>query len=129
MILLQIGREHTMGHYFDYEKLDVYRFAIRFVVLADEIAGNLPRGRAYLADQLRRAGSSIVLNIAEGAGEFAVTEKIRFYRMAKRSATECSSILDLLLHLRLIEEQLFLRARELLGPTVAMLTKMAQRSV
>ncbi len=53
---------------------------------------NLPRGKAYLADQLQRAGTSIPLNIADGAGENAINEKARFYRMAKRSATECSSI-------------------------------------
>jgi four helix bundle protein len=115
-----------MGYYLDHEKLDVYRFAIRFVVLADEIVENLPRGRAYLVDQLRRAGSSIPLNIAEGAGEYASTEKARFYRMAKRSATECSSILDILQQ-QLIDQELFSKARELLAPIVAMLIKMIQR--
>jgi len=116
-----------MSYYLDHERLEVYRFAIRFVILADEIVENLPRGRAYLADQLRRAGSSIALNIAEGAGEYAPTEKARFYRMAKRSATECSSILDILQHLQLIDEGLFSRARELLVRVVAMLIKMVQR--
>lgn len=117
-----------MNYYLDHEKLDVYRFAIQFVVLVDEIVENLPRGRGYLVDQLRRAGSSIALNIAEGAGEYAPAEKARFYRMAKRSATECSSILDILQHLRLIEEQLFSKARELLVRMVAMLIRMAQRA-
>lgn len=116
-----------MSCYLDHERLDVYHFAIQFVVLADEIVESLPRGRAYLADQLRRAGSSIPLNIAEGSGEFAPAEKARFYRMAKRSATECSSILDILQHLKLIEGQLFARARELLVRIVAMLIKMVQR--
>ena len=88
-----------MSYYLDHEKLEVYQFAIRFVLLADEIVQDLPRGRAYLADQLRRAGASIALNIAEGAGEYAPAEKVRFYRIAKRSATECSSILDILQHL------------------------------
>ena len=116
-----------MSYYLDHERLDVYRFAIRFVILVDEIVENLPRGRAYLADQLRRAGSSIPLNIAEGAGEFASTEKARFYRMAKRSATECSSILDIFQNLQLIDNGLFNRARELLVRIVAMLIKMVQR--
>jgi len=44
----------------------------------------LPRGRTYLADQLQRAGTSVPLNIAEGAGEYSSNEKIRFYRMARR---------------------------------------------
>jgi len=116
-----------MGYYLDHEKLEVYHFSIRFVVLADEIVGSLPRGRAYLVDQLRRAGSSISLNIAEGAGEYVPTEKARFYRMAKRSATECSSIIDILQHLHLINEELFSKARELLARIVAMLITMIQR--
>lgn len=116
-----------MSYYLDHEKLEVYQFAIRFVVLADKIVESLPRGRAYIADQLRRAGSSIALNIAEGAGEYAPTEKVRFYRMAKRSATECSSIMDILKHLQLIEDQVFTRARELLVRTVAMLIRMMQK--
>ena len=74
--------------YFDHEKLDVYQAAIELVVLIDEIVEHLPRGRAYLADQLLRAGTSVPLNIAEGVGEYSSSEKIRFYRMAKRFATE-----------------------------------------
>ena len=51
---------------FDHEKLDVYGGAIEFVVLANDVAERLPQGRAYLADQLQRAGTSIPLNTAEG---------------------------------------------------------------
>jgi hypothetical protein len=53
----------------EHERLDVYRAAIELLVLADEVAAALPRGRGYLADQLRRAASSIPFNIAEGAGD------------------------------------------------------------
>jgi len=63
---------------FDHDKLDVYQAAIEFIALVDELAQRLPRGRSYLADQLRRAGTSIPLNIAEGAGEFSANEKVRF---------------------------------------------------
>ena len=52
-----------MSFYLDHEKLEVYNFAIRFVLVADEVVESLPRGRAYLSDQLRRAGSSIPLNV------------------------------------------------------------------
>ena len=72
----------------DHEKLTVYQVSIEFVILSDEVVDHLPRGRAYLGDQLQRAALSISLNIAEGAGEYAIDEKARFYRMAKRSATE-----------------------------------------
>ena len=67
--------------YFDHEKLDVYRLSLEFVLIADGIIEHLPKGKAYLADQLKRAGSSTSLNIAEGAGEFSGNEKARLYRM------------------------------------------------
>lgn len=91
------------------------------------IIENLPRGRAYLSDQLRRAALSIPLNIAEGAGEYAVEEKVRFYRMAKRSATECAGILDVCQRLQLVNEEYQTKGRELLIRVVSMLIKMARR--
>ncbi len=80
---------------FDHEKLDVYQAAIEFVIVIESLVNQFPKGRAYLIDQLQRAGSSVLLNRAEGAGEFSANEKIRFYRMARRSATESAAILDI----------------------------------
>lgn len=105
----------------DHEKLDVYRLALEFMALADEIADALPRGRAYLADQLRRASSSVVLNIAEGAGEFAPAEKARFYRMARRSAIECAAVLDIARRLRVGGHDLIEAGRASLLRIVSML--------
>jgi four helix bundle protein len=119
-------REQTVV--LDHEKLDVYRVALEFVVVADGIVEHLPRGRAYLSDQLQRAALSIPLNIAEGAGEYAVDEKARFYRMAKRSATECAGILNVCQRLQLVEEKRYTQGRELLIRLVAMLIRMAQKS-
>src|SRR5262245_55518271 len=51
-----------------HEKLDVYQRSIEFLAAALGIAGDLPRGQAPLADQLRRAAMSNPLNIAEGTG-------------------------------------------------------------
>lgn len=111
---------------FDHEKLDVYRAAIELVVLIDNVVENFPRGRAYLADQVQRAGTSVPLNIAEGAGEYSSNEKNRFYRMAKRSATECAAIFDVCLHLKLIEESKYIQIRQLLIRIVSMLIKMSR---
>jgi len=113
---------------FDHEKLDVYKASIEFVILASEIIDHLPRGKSYLADQLQRAASSIPLNIAEGAGEYSGSEKCRFYRMAKRSATECAGILDVCRSLKVIDEQQYVKSRQLLLRIVSMLIKMAQLS-
>lgn len=88
---------------------------------------HLPRGRAYLNDQLNRAALSIPLNIAEGAGEYAVEEKARFYRMAKRSATECAGILDVCQKLQLVDAKYYASGRELIIRIVSMLIKMVRR--
>jgi four helix bundle protein len=75
---------------FDCQRLEVFGQAVEAVAVIDDLVEELPEGRAYIRDQLRRAANSIALNIAEGAGEFVPGEKARFYRMAKRSATECA---------------------------------------
>lgn len=56
-------------HYFDHEKLDVYKITLEFVIASESLIKQFPKGRAYLIDQLQRASSSVLLNIAEGAGE------------------------------------------------------------
>ena len=113
---------------FDHEKLDVYVAAIDLVALADQIVEHLPRGRAYLADQMQRAATSIPLNIAEGAGEFSASEKARFYRMAKRSATESAAIVHVCQRLGLVEDARYNAGRELLLRIVAMLVKMVRHT-
>jgi four helix bundle protein len=120
-----IAEQQKVG-YFDYERWDVYRAALEFIVMIKDIVEQFPRGNAYLTDQLQRAGTSVPLNIAEGAGEHSTNEKARFYRIAKRSATECASILDVCKQLELITEERYLKARALLLRVVAMLTKMSR---
>ena len=128
---------------FDHEKLDVYGVAIDFVVLANDVAERLPRGRAYVADQLQRAGTSISLNIAEGAGEFSSKEKARFCTLlrgrrararARARARPCpehtsmaQAILDVCSRLELAEKDSLDTGRELLLRIVAMLTQIVRR--
>jgi four helix bundle protein len=111
---------------FDHEKLDVFKVSIQWVILSERIASHFPRGRSSLTDQLHRASTSIPFNIAEGAGEYAIQEKSRFYRIARRSATECSAILEVCYQLQFVNEALYVEARQLLLRIVAMLTKLAK---
>jgi four helix bundle protein len=115
-----------MDH-FDHERLDVYQAAIDFVALADTVVEGLPKGRAYLADQIQRAATSISLNIAEGAGEYSRRDKARFYRIALRSATESAALLDVCRRLKLGEQSVLSDGRALLLRIVSMLTRMVRR--
>ena len=111
----------------DHEKLHVYAKALDFLAHADALIAAMPSGHSHLADQLYRAASSICLEVAEGAGEFSIPEKARFYRMARRSATECAAILDVSARLRLSSAEQRATGRALLIEVVAMLTTMARR--
>jgi four helix bundle protein len=114
--------------HFEHERLDVYKAAIAFLALVDEILEHLPKGRGHLADQLERAATRISFNIAEGAGEFAGNEKARIYRIARRSATECAAILDVCRVRKLVAEPRLDVGRDLLVRIVAMLTRMVLNS-
>ncbi len=111
---------------FDHERLDVYQAALQFVVVADEIIEQLPKGSAHVSNQLHRASLSIVLNIAEGAGEFSRKAKASFYRIAARSATECAGVLDVCRVRKFAEEIRLNKRKELLVRVVSMLTRMVQ---
>lgn len=112
---------------FDFENLDVYQVSMSFVLLVNEIYKKFPRGTSNLSDQLDRAATSVLFNIAEGAGEFAEIEKIRFYRMARRSATECAAILQLSNNLKLLDNNNYSVAKDLLVRIVSMLSKMTRK--
>jgi four helix bundle protein len=80
---------------FDFKKMDVYRVSMNFAVLASRIAKRLPKGNAHTVNQLNRASSSIVYNLAEGAGKRFKADKRRYYLSSRGSAAECSAILEL----------------------------------
>jgi four helix bundle protein len=79
----------------------------------------------YLHDQLLRASSSIVLNLAEGSAKRTATDQRRFYNNALGSARECEAILalerieksDLVNKLDQLTAMVFTLARPQLKPT------------
>jgi four helix bundle protein len=73
----------------------------------------LPTEEKYnLADQLRRAATSILLNIAEGYGRYHYLDCLRFYYIARGSITEVLSALIVCGELRYTENEIS-RQREL----------------
>jgi four helix bundle protein len=106
----------------DCERLDAYRVAVEFQVLAASICAT--RRLGALRDQLDRASVSIVLNVAEGAGHFAPALTAHFYSIARGSAMESLAALSLLSARSLIGPADHRRGRSLLTRIVAMLTKL-----
>jgi len=111
---------------FHHSRLIVYRKSIDFVALAAGIIPAIEPSYAFLRDQLGRAATSIALNVAEGSGEFSRAEKARFYRIARRSATESAAILEALEAVGFRQVQMLATGRNLLHEIIAMLTVMAK---
>ena len=107
---------------FDHEKLEVYRVAREFLVLATSLlARKLPHG---LRDQFDRASVSILSNIGEGAGKTAKADKQRLYEIARGSTTEAATQLDVL-HIRAFcTADEYAKARALLIRVAQMLSRM-----
>jgi four helix bundle protein len=101
---------------------DLYRVANEFRARADRIAGELPAGRARLADQLRGAATAIVLHIADAVGTFALHDRAQLYRKARDSTTEAAAILDACRIVSPTDEPALAAARSLLVRTFAGLT-------
>jgi four helix bundle protein len=110
----------------DFQQLDVYKRSIELLALAVEVAPRVPRGNAELLDQLKRAATSIPLNIAEGAGRITRSDRARFWSIARGSAMESAAVLDTLRVLGVIDEAIHARAIDLLTRIVSMLTKMCR---
>ncbi|MBU3925883.1 four helix bundle protein [Patescibacteria group bacterium] len=83
-------------------KLEVYQKALKFTGEVYKFSNLLPDDERFgIVSQLRRATTSIVLNIAEGAGAGSDMEFKRFLRMSLRSTYEVNSIFDIIKELGL----------------------------
>ncbi len=75
-----------------FEDLECYQLALQVLKEAYRLAGQLPPEERYnLADQMRRAATSAVLNIAEGYGRYHYLDGLRFYYIARGSLDETLS--------------------------------------
>ena len=114
-------------HEFAHDRLDAYRVAMEFCVLANQICRRLPRTKGQLGDQLSRASEGIVLRIAEGAGAaWHSAEQKRFFRSARASAMECAAVLDICRIRQVISQTQFAEGRQQLLRIVQMLTKLSK---
>jgi len=108
-----------------FQKLDVYRDAIKFLALSAKLPATLPKGHSRLADQLRRAAMSVPRHIAEAASRASDADAATHYAIALDSAMECAVIVDAMLVLSVVDPMEHAQPVELLGQIVEMLTVLA----
>lgn len=97
-----------MGYKF--EKLEVWQLALEYSDLLYGIAERLPRIEEYnLQRQLRRAATSVALNIAEGSTSQSDAEQARFLGLAVRSLIETVACQHLIHRRRYLDDPVILR--------------------
>ena len=112
---------------FLYENLGVYQ---KSLVLVKSIYGLLQQIKTAdlnLKDQLKRAATSIPLNIAEGNGRATEKDKTRFLIQARGSVFEVGSALDILLTIEAIDKESFTGIKDRLIEISKMLSGLINR--
>jgi four helix bundle protein len=91
------------------DQLEVWRLARDFAVtIYKKVVPLLPASEKYnLADQLKRAASSVPANIAEGHGRFYFQDNVRFCYIARGSLTEVQSHLSLAKELGFVTPEVY----------------------
>lgn len=93
---------------FYYRRLEVYQNAKQLAIDIHELLKKFPQSERFaLTDQLNRASTSVLLNIAEGFGRFSNNDRIRFLDIANGSLMETSSELELALSFKYITDEEF----------------------
>ena len=93
----------VMGHY---KKLKAWEHARALAVMSKPLIDRLPATeRSGLADQWRRAASSVVLNIAEGASRRGNKELRKHLGIARASLDEVEAIIDLAIGLEYLRKE------------------------
>ena len=93
----------------DYKKYDIWKLSHLLTLEIYKITENYPKEEIFgLTSQIRRASSSIGINIVEGCGRGSDEDFKRFLRNASGSAFEVEYILLLSKDLNYISEEKFL---------------------
>lgn len=104
------GEKMTGQRFFAFEKLDIYHLSVDFAATIYRLTAGFPADERFgLTNQLRRASTSIALNIAEGSGRQSGKDFAHFLMQARGSAYEVMSALQLAARLGYLQpEQLSL---------------------
>lgn len=105
-----------------FRDLSVYKKALILTRTVREKTKDFPKPEVFgLSSQFRRAADSIVLNIAEGAGNSSQKEFSRFLDFSIRSGFECLGCCDIALTNGYLGRPAFKELNERINEVIAML--------
>lgn len=108
-----------LNHY----KLDVYKSARELRFECYQMLSRLPDSERFnLTDQIRRASTSVVLNITEGCSRKSETERKRYFEIARGSVIELDSCFDIAIECKYIERENLEKTGKLIKTTFILLS-------
>jgi four helix bundle protein len=110
-----------------HQNLTVYQKALSVLVEVMRITRAAKPGWSDLVNQVKRAATSVALNIAEGCAEYSPAEKARLYRIALRSAAECHAGCDVMVRVEMTTTEMIAVAQAELDEIVAMLVALCKK--
>ena len=109
----------------NHQSLDVYKAVRELIKEIYLISIKLPAEEKFnMVQQIRRAGLSVKLNLAEGATRRSPVERKRFVEISRGSLVEVDAILETAVDLRFFSIDQLKTVGELLNKCFAMLSKM-----
>ena len=113
--------------YFKFEKLETWKHAREFTGSIYSITTGFPKSEIFgITNQLRRAASSIMLNIAEGSERQSDPDFQRFLRTALASLDEVVAALYIALDQKFLEESKFQEFRKDAGHLMAQIKSLTK---
>jgi four helix bundle protein len=96
MIFLSLGKTYLMFLDLKHTKLDVFSVSKAFALACyRETISFPPEEKFSMISQIRRAALSVHLNVAEGCSRKSLTERKRFYEIARGSLIEADTVFDI----------------------------------
>ena len=106
----------------NYEKLEVWQKSMGFVKEIYVLTSKFPAEERFgIVSQIRRAVVSIPVNIAEGSGRGTQISFCSFIYIARGSAYEVETLLNISYTLKFLSKELFLQRKKELQEIIRML--------
>ena len=111
-----------MAH--NFKRLEIWKRSVDFVTEVYLLTQSYPKEEIFgLTAQIRRAATSIPLNISEGAAKSSNKDFARFLEMALGSCNEVETALIVSLNLKFIDLQIFEEKQQKINELQRMIVK------
>ncbi|KQT24049.1 four helix bundle protein [Chryseobacterium sp. Leaf405] len=114
----------NLNHY----NLDVYKSARELRIECYKILPKLPESERFnITGQIRRASTSVVLNITEGCSRKSEIERKRYFEIARGSVIELDSCFDIIIESNYVETDQVIKIGKLIKTSFILLSGMLKK--